>query len=272
MPWGAAIGAGISLIGSQMADDKKGGAGATAQQTTRDPWGPAQPWLLQNIERGQGLQNQLAAQPFSAHQQAAYGNQYALSDYMRRLAPSLLGQLGTQPLGYDQRNPLARPKAFDFASLAGAGTGAPGPGPGLGQTQLAGVQEPPPPALAPPPVDNGLGSFVQSSPGGRQGLMFARNSGALGGNQAIDSGGQSLFGGGYGTFKYGQEAPQPGTKAYRDMQEFFAYGGADPYNLYGKAPSRMAGLISSQDSGVGQGGIGAAGGAGAGSAAGGPGW
>lgn len=40
--------------------------------------------------------------------------------------------------------------------------------------------------------------------------------------------------GGYGTFKYGMPIPQAGTPEFADFQAYFANGGMDPNNHYGK--------------------------------------
>lgn len=123
MPWGvaaAAVGAGGSLLAAKEAK-KNGGAGTTT--ATKDPWGVAEPWLRQQIDRGADLQSRYSNNPFSQQQLAAYGNQNALGDYMRQLTPSLLGQLQGQQLGYDPSKPSARPTGFTFI---GDTSGSPG--------------------------------------------------------------------------------------------------------------------------------------------------
>jgi len=210
MPWGAAVGAGIGLLGDAMKNDKNGGAGTQTQ--SREPWAPAQPWLLSNIVQGQGLQSQYAAQPFSPKQQAAYDNSYAQSDYMRGLIPSLLTQLQGQPIGFDPSNPTAKPKAWDWNALA---DGA------LGQRSVSNATAAP----APAPAQQNLGDFIQQND-------------VLSGMTMTGMGDNGLLGtGSYGSFKYGMATPKPGTQAYRDMSEYFNMGGADPNNLYGRQAS-----------------------------------
>ena len=207
MSWGAVVGAGVGLIGSAMSSDKNGGAGTQTQ--SKEPWAPAQPWLLSNIVQGQGLQSQYAAQPFSPKQQAAYDNSYAQSDYMRGLIPSLLTQLQGQPIGFDPSNPTAKPKAWDWNALA---DGA------LGQRSVANATAAP----APAPAQSPLGDFVQQND-------------VLSGMTMTGMGDNGLLGtGSYGSFKYGMATPKPGTQAYRDMSEYFAMGGTDPNNIYGR--------------------------------------
>lgn len=213
MPWGAAAGAAIGLIGNSMNSDKNGGAGAS--QTSKEPWAAAQPWLLQNIAAGQGLQSSYAATPLSPQQQAATANQYGQSDYVRSLVPSLLNQLQSQPLGYDKNNPTARAKPFDW-NTAASGL--------LGQQSLANV----PAAASKAPEPAKKPDFVNQSDV-LDGTNYT-NQGAFGAS------GSSMLGTGqYGQFTYGMPKPKPGTQAYRDMTEYFAFGGGDPNGLYGTA-------------------------------------
>lgn len=211
MPWGAAIGAGIGLLSDSMQSDKNGGAGS--QSSSKEPWAPLQPWLLSNAMTGMGLQGQYQAQPFSPQQQAAYDNSYAQSDYMRDLVPSLLGQLGGQPVGFDPANPTARQTPWDWS-----GTGK-GGAPNLNQQSVLNAK--PAPAPAAQGDESPLGQFMQ------QGDVLS------GMNMTGQNASGGLLGsGGYGSFRYGQDV-KPGTQAYRDMSEYFAMGGVDPNGLYG---------------------------------------
>lgn len=214
MSWGAVIGAGAGLIGSAMSSsgDKNGGAGTQTQ--SKEPWAPLQPWLLTNALQGIGLQGQYQAQPFSPQQQAAYDNSYAQGDYMRNLVPSLLGQLGQQPVGFDPANPTARQTPWDWS-----GTGA-GGAPNLNQRSVLGAKPAATPAAA-PKEENPLGTFLQ------------QNDPMSGMNMSSFDGQTMLGSGGYGSFRYGQDV-KPGTQAYRDMTEYFNYGGLDPNNQYGR--------------------------------------
>jgi hypothetical protein len=205
MSWGAVVGAGVGLIGSAMSSDKGGGAGTQSQ--SKEPWAPAQPWLMQNLLQGQQLQNQYTAQPFSQQQQAAYDNSYAQGDYMRELIPSLLGQMQSQPVGFDPANPLARPKAWDWNATGG----------GLGQRSVLDARAAP--SAAPPAKERG---------------EFMQQADVLSGMNMTGQTPTGLLGsGGYGSFRYGMDV-QPGTQAYRDMSEYFANGGLDPNDRYGR--------------------------------------
>lgn len=211
MSWGAVITVGGGLLAGAMSDgDKNGGAGTQTQ--SKQPWAPAQPWLMQNLLQGQQMQNQLTAEPFSPRQRAAYDNSYAQSDYMRDLIPSLLGQMQDQPVGFDPANPLARPKAWDWNALAGTGKG-------LGQRSVLDEAA----QSAAPKKEESLGDFIQQN-------------GVVSGMNMTGTSPTGLMGnGGFGAFKYGMAAPKAGTKEYRDMSEYFANGGADPNNYYGRA-------------------------------------
>lgn len=95
------------------------------QTQTRDPWGPAQPYILANLQRGQQLQDQLAANPFTPQQQTAYNNIGGLLNLMNQNAPGLLGGYQANATGannYDRSNPR---KALT-GSTAMQGNWAPG--------------------------------------------------------------------------------------------------------------------------------------------------
>lgn len=227
MPWGAAVGAGISLIGSQMQDDKNGGAGASS--TSKEPWALATPWLANNLLLGQQMQGDYLAQPVSAQQQQAANNQFALSDYMRAEVPSLLNQMQAQPLGYDKANPTAKAKAYDW-SLLGSGGGSGGGTSGLGSMQAAQLMQDQLDAARRNKPAPEAPAFVNQSD-----VLTGANMGNLAKNMGLQSAAGGLLGTGkYGSFTYGMAMPAPGTQAYRDMSEYFANGGADPNNYYGR--------------------------------------
>lgn len=210
MPWGAAIGAGIGLIGQSMQSDKNGGAGT--QTNTKEPWLLAQPWIQQNMAQGQALQDQYTKQPFSPEQLAAQRNIYGQSDYMRSLVPSLLGQLGQQPVTFDRTNPQAKQKAWDWQGLLGDG-------PNLNQES---VRNPAPLALPAPAEAKAAAPslFTQETLADPSQAAFMR---ALGATPSA---------GGYGSFKYGDEPAPVGSQKYLDQQMYLLAGGADPRGLY----------------------------------------
>lgn len=107
MSWGAVAGAGIGLLSSS----GKSQGGTTTQ--SRDPWSVAQPWLIDNLTKGQNLQNYYAQNPFNAQQTGAYKDLSQGNAYMKELVPSLLQQF-SQSSGFDRTNPQAKPQAINF--------------------------------------------------------------------------------------------------------------------------------------------------------------
>jgi len=267
MTW---VGIGGSVAGAVVGGVMNGGGsstngGAGTQTQSKEPWAAAQPWILNNLVQGQALQNQYLQSPFNPQQQAAYGRMGNQTAYMGALTPSLLGQLSSQQVGFDRSNPNYRPPAFNFDGNTGMGSGVPAGGSLLqsgsqpqsggllgmltsnnNTAQNASLTPVKPPAPAPAP------DFVQQGYGDPLIEQQMKQFGTLGGNQLyIDP---SNYTGKFGTFKYGDAMPQAGTQAYKDMNDYFAYGGADPMNLYGKAP---AGLRPNRDGGGGIGDTGA---------------
>lgn len=216
MTWGAVAGAAVGVVGSALSDKGGGsGGGAGSQTQSKEPWAAAQPWIMNNLMQGQNLQNAYTAQPFSNLQNQAYNNQNNQSAYMRALVPDLLGQISGQQVGFDRSKQNVRPNAFNFAGndnirglLASMASGANNAAPMANTPQLA------------PKTDEG--TFVQQN-----GVVSGMNMSGVGPNGPMGSGG-------YGTFKYGMEMPKPGTQQYRDMSAYFANGGVDPNNYYGK--------------------------------------
>lgn len=250
MPWGAAIGAGVSAIANHaLSSGSSSNGGAGTQTQTKEPWLQAQPWIINNLQTGQALQNRYAAQPFSDQQQQAYQNQNNQSAYMRAAVPSLLGQIQSQQVGFDRSNPNARPNAFSFDGLLSAARDgsqavqAQQPAQPQGQGLLSMLTSAPSSAplnLNPAPAPAAVGDFhqqTQSTNPADQYMSILRAT--MTPEQFTKNGWDANAGmnGSYGDFKYGMNGgkmPEPGTKAYRDMNEYFAYGGTDPYNFYGK--------------------------------------
>jgi len=243
MTWGnIAVGVGGAVLGSMSDKGSKGGA---SQSTSKEPWAKAAPWLEDLLGQGQSLDAKYRNEPFNPRQRTAYDNSYAQSDYVRGLVPGLLGQLGSQQVGFDRNNPTARVKAFDWNVTGG----------GLGQQSVRNVPETP---VAPAPS----GPFTQQTM--ETGPVFK-------GFDLTGKPADNAFGNGaLGSFKYGMQ-PAPGTQAYRDMQEYLAWGGEDPYGLYGKQSKYTAtemSLLGGGNSGGSVGGSPAGDGSGGGSAGG----
>jgi hypothetical protein len=233
MSWGAVAGAAIGVVGSAMSDG--GGGGGQSQSTSKQPWMPATPWLMNNLASGQRLQSQYEAQPFNAQQQQAFGNQANQSAYMRAAVPSLLRQMQGNQIGFDRSNPNARPAAFNWDGLLSAakeGEAARGQGL-LDMLNSSGAVNSSLTPMAEPPKKQDEGTFLQQDMGysdlQNRLISEGRNPFMMGNTQMLlGQGGQGN--GGYGAYRYGDQ-PQPGTPAYRDMMEFFMRGGNDPLGL-----------------------------------------
>jgi hypothetical protein len=243
MTWGAIGGAAVGVVGGMMSDSG-GGGGGQSQSQSKQPWMPATPWLMNNLNRGQTLQSQYEAQPFNAQQQQAYGNQANQSAYMRAAVPSLLRQMQGNQIGFDRSNPNARPAAFNWDGLmAAAKDGQTAQGGLLDMLNGSGAVNSSLTPMAEPPKKE-EGTFMQQDMGYTQQQQALINAGLnpymMGHTQVL--GGQGSSNGGYGAYRYGDQ-PQPGTPAYRDMMEFFMRGGNDPLGLSpgGLGIQRMAG-------------------------------
>lgn len=79
---------GMTLLGGLLG----GQSSNTKDSTSRDPWAPAQPWLINNITQGQKLQNYYQQNPFNAQQQTGYNNLFGDIDQFRnQVAPGMMG-------------------------------------------------------------------------------------------------------------------------------------------------------------------------------------
>lgn len=72
-----------------------GSSGSQTQTQNRDPWGPAQPYLLNNLQNLSDLQKFYQANPLSADQQRIYQSTMANNDRMQNsIGPGLLSFAG----------------------------------------------------------------------------------------------------------------------------------------------------------------------------------
>ncbi len=243
MPWSIAAPIAGAVVSSALSDSgssKGGGAGAKSE--TKEPWLAAQPWLMSNLAQGQILQDAYAKQPFSAAQNAAYNNQNNQSAYMGGLVPSLLGQISGQQVGFDRSRPNVRPNAYNFNG-AGNGTGTGGAGGLLNMlsrdaTNLNPAANTPQltPAEAPKFTQQGdtMPQMVNWNNQGGDSEAYMAQMFPKVSETPYDSVGS------FGSFKYGMEMPKAGTQAYKDMSDYFAYGGTDPMNKYGRGGTANA--------------------------------
>ncbi len=257
MPWSIAapvIGAVASSALSGSGSSTNGGAGTTS--SSKEPWAAAQPWLTSNLAAGQTLQNAYTAQPFSNLQNQAYQNQNNQSAYMHGLVPSLLGQISGQQVGFDRNNPNARPTAFNFGAADAAGQQAQASAPqGLGLLNMASSNM----------NLNANTPQIQRPAPAQQGTFVDQGNNQFTANRTADNPmGVTMGVGSYGTFKYGDPMPQPGTQQYYDYQMYKMHGGADPAHLYDGGVSNMWGTGANGNSGNSVGGSPAADGSGGG--------
>jgi len=112
MSWGAVAGAAVGVVGNALSSDGGGGSSSSS-----GPWAAAQPWMARQAIQGNALQDLYTQSPFNQQQLAAYNNQFTLSDYAKSILPGLLQSLGSQQLGYDRKNPDARPQAMNWGDL-----------------------------------------------------------------------------------------------------------------------------------------------------------
>lgn len=76
-----------AVVGGLMGD-KGGGGGQTA---SKEPWEAAAPWLRQNIQTGQDLQNFYQKNPFNQQQQQAYQNIFSdQANFRNQIAPGMM--------------------------------------------------------------------------------------------------------------------------------------------------------------------------------------
>lgn len=100
--------------------------GGSDSKTTqnRDPWAPAQPWLLNNIASGQKLQNYYQQNPFSEAQKQAYSRQFDANDLVRQTIPGLTSQLSSSQM-FNRSNPTQGPSSLNFGLPSAVAANAP---------------------------------------------------------------------------------------------------------------------------------------------------
>lgn len=91
MAWGIVAGAvAAPLIGGLLGGASSGGS--TSQSTqNKNPWEPAQPFLLKDLQTNQDLQNYYTKNPFNAQQRTGLQNTMGDADHYRsRIMPGLM--------------------------------------------------------------------------------------------------------------------------------------------------------------------------------------
>jgi hypothetical protein len=86
MAWYNLGGAAIGAIASSQSSD------GPSQESKKEPWGPAVPWLTQNLKTGQDLQGFYQKNPFSDQQKIGMQNQLGMADqFNSQMMPGLMG-------------------------------------------------------------------------------------------------------------------------------------------------------------------------------------
>jgi hypothetical protein len=68
-----------------------GGDDEQTQTQSRDPWGPAQPWMRQNLQTGQNLQGYYEQNPFNQMQRTSYQNMAGdIDNFRNNINPGLM--------------------------------------------------------------------------------------------------------------------------------------------------------------------------------------
>lgn len=100
-------------------------SGNQTQTVNRDPWGPAQPYLLSNIDSASKLQNYYQQNPISSYQQRAYSNSFNGTDSARQGLSSLSSQLGNNR-GWSRNSGSRLPQGYNFLPIGYSATGQSG--------------------------------------------------------------------------------------------------------------------------------------------------
>lgn len=217
-----------AIIGGIAGAAGNSGGTTNTQTATKDPWGPAQPYIMRNLQDQQSLQDYYKANPFNAQQQAGINNTFADADHFRAsVAPGLMDFANKGMTSSYQRQTGGAPGsgagyggAVKPGGLLSSGQGPFGvtPGQHFGLMDFAKSNPftngaiPAPKAAAPAPaIDTGL---LSMGGGGR-----GSNSGMSGGSD-MDMGGTKQ--GGIGVGEYTDEVNQ------RAMEMAKQFGLADP--------------------------------------------
>lgn len=106
----------LGLIGGVLGASSSGNA---TQSASKDPWGPAQPYILSNIDSASNLQKFYQDNPLSPLQQTAYANMFSGSDNARQALAFLSGQLNNDK-GWSSGSGNRLPVGYTFPTLGGA--------------------------------------------------------------------------------------------------------------------------------------------------------
>ena len=221
-----------SIIGGLLGAASGGDKTQTATQT-KDPWAPAQPYIMDNLKRGAELQDYYQKTPFNQQQIQSYSNLFGdIGNFRDNVAPGLMNFANQGMTSNYQRIPGAatfggtqatgrtvQSGAGPFSVAQGAGTRSTGVNPML---DLNAMQNPYSNGAIKPPT---VAAAVPAAGG-------ASGGGLLGGNYGHDGGTSANASGGIGIGNYTDAINQ------RAMDQAQKYGMMNPM------AGIVAGLIS----------------------------
>ena len=116
MSFAAAATIGSAVIGA--VGSKKSSGGTQTQTTSNEPWAEAQPWLKNNIQAGQNLQQYYQDNPFNQQQKEAYTNLFGDLDSFRvQMAPELFNFANGMMNNQYQRQQYSRPGMAGYSPV-----------------------------------------------------------------------------------------------------------------------------------------------------------
>lgn len=117
---GALVGGLLGAAGS--GNTTKGGT------ETKDPWAPAQPYILKNLQNEADLQNYYQKTPFNAQQQQGYSNLFGdIGNFRDNVAPGLMDFANRGMATNYQRQRGSAPGSIGYGAQPAAPQAAPGP-------------------------------------------------------------------------------------------------------------------------------------------------
>lgn len=222
-----------SIIGGLLG--AAGGGSSTTQATqSRDPWGPAQPYILGNLQKEASLQDYYAKTPFNAQQQQGYSNLFGDNQNFRdNIAPGLMNfanQGMTQGYQRATGGPVGSGGGYGGARVPGGMTqGGAGPfsvnrGAVSGQNSLLDLNG------AQNPYSNG--AIIPPKTAAANPAAGGASGGLLGGNYGHDGSTNTNASGGIGIGNYTDAINQTAMDA------------AQKYGMMNPMAGLVAGLIS----------------------------
>lgn len=98
------ISLGATLLGGLFGGDD------SQTEAKREPWAPAQPYILDQLKSGKKLQDYYQQNPFNPQQQTSYQNLYGdLDNFRQNVAPGLMDFANNAMTSSYQRRPVGNP-------------------------------------------------------------------------------------------------------------------------------------------------------------------